>query len=936
MRTKNSTVFMSTSQMDHDVIVLVETWLNADFNDGEFFDTNMYRVFRKDRDFASIGCTLGGGVLIATKKHLTAMLVDMPNCESTLDQLCIRLAGDNVSLYIIVSYIPPNSNYELYNAHVQNIFKLAPSNDCDGCLVFGDFNLSKIVWSYAPNYHSMFPSNVNSPLEINFIDTVCSVPLRQINSFKNGLGRILDLVFISDNVKFSIDECPNPITAPDIHHVPLVVNIEFYKFNCLEYASTYDFDFNACNFELIDQIIFSVDWIDAFKAKSVDECYSVFISIIMEIFKQNIPRRKPKNHKIPWYTKGLKKLKNLRNKFYKVYESTKSIESKLQYEHYSREFNFLNKFLYNQYIISFEHRINDNPKLFFNFIRSKLQRSDYPTQIRLGNEHANSAIEKANLFADFFKSNFQSANFPVNASVVHNVSPITDLGIIQFLECDVLAALSVMDNSFKPDVDGIPSVLLRKCCASLALPLKLMFNNSLMFGTFPNQWKISSITPIFKKGDKSDVCNYRPISKLSNISKIFEHLVYDTIYHSTFNFLSPCQHGFMKKRSTVSNLLTFTNYCFNIFKSGLQVDSIYFDFCKAFDTISHSVLFIKLASMGFHSSLLNWFESYLSNRLCFVSIDNASSYTYVAKSGVPQGSILGPFLFILFINDIGSCFKYANFLLYADDLKVFFKVASMNDALCLQDDINRLISWCSMNHLTINISKCFHLPLGRRTYPLNTSYVLGSQHVKKVCHILDLGIMFDAKLDFRAHIDYLMPRAYKVLAFIKRNSKDFTNPYTRKLLYSSFVRSKLDYGSIIYNPYYDVHANRIERLQKKILKFALNDIAFSDPIPSYQARCRLIHLDILSNRRSKFSILFLYKIICGLIDSSVLLGCINFNTPVRCLRHHEYFNIPTTRSKYAANEPILRAMREYNSITCDIDFSYSLSKFNEILNLYYF
>lgn len=238
--------------------------------------------------------------------------------------------------------------------------------------------------------------------------------------------------------------------------------------------------------------------------------------------------------------------------------------------------------------------------------------------------------------------------------------------------------------------------------------------------------------------------------------------------------------------------------------------------------------------------------------------------------------------------------------------------------------------------MTINISKCFHLPLGRRTYALNTSYFLGSQQVEKVSRILDLGIMFDTKLDFRAHIEYLMPRAYKVLAFIKRNSKEFTNPYTRKLLYSSFVRSKFDYGSIIYNPYYDVHSNRIERLQKKFIKFALSDLAFSDPIPSYEARCRLIHLDTLSNRRSKFSILFLYKIICGLIDSSVLLGCISFNTPVRCLRHHEYFNIPTTRSNYAANEPILRAMREYNSITCDIDFSYSFCKFKEILNLYYF
>lgn len=276
--------------------------------------------------------------------------------------------------------------------------------------------------------------------------------------------------------------------------------------------------------------------------------------------------------------------------------------------------------------------------------------------------------------------------------------------------------------------------------------------------------------------------------------------------------------------------------------------------------------------------------------------------------------------------------------MYADDLKLFAKIASLRDSLSLQEDINRLVLWCECNHLALNISKCFSLAFGRRMTVIDSSYYINGIQLQKVSKILDLGIVFDSKLSFNLHIDYIMPKAYSILAFVKRNCKEFVNPYTRKLLYTTFVRSKLDYGSIVWNPYYAVHSNRIELLQKKFIKFALFSVHYCSPFPSYEARCRLIHLETLSNRRSKSSILFLYKLICGLIDCPALLSCIGFNTPIRYLRHNEFFNIPTHRNNYSVFEPILRSLKEYNviSVKIDIDFSYTFNVFKEILDLYYF
>lgn len=938
IRTKSDSIFMLSSQSTYDVIVIVETWLNSDFNDAEFFDTRMFNVFRKDRDGLKTGCTRGGGVLIAVKKSFKSILMDLPNSDTLIDQLCIRLEGLSGVLICIVSYIPPNSNASLYEAHIQNIAECVPKNDCDGCVVLGDFNLGKIVWSTFPDSNVLYANNVNSPFEMNFIDTMCSLDLDQVNFFYNSLNKILDLAFISKNINYSIQKCDHPFSPQDLHHVPLVLNAEFYLFKKVNCTNNIHYDYNRCNFDVINELIMNTNWYQIFNGKSLESCYSEFVSMISNVCSSNIPRLKPNSYKLPWYTPGLKKLKNLRNKYYNVFKSTGSPVSKRMHDHYSREFTFLNKFLYKQYIVNYESKINNNPKSFFQFIKSKNSNSDFPSVMFYGEKRVKSSQEQVNLFADFFKTNFQPGHQPIDDQLLDNVKSAIDFEVFAISETDIISGLSSLKESTKLDIDGISAHFLKKCSSSICVPLAYIFNYSLKIGKFLEGWKICSITPVYKSGPKGDICNYRPISKLSNISKLFEYVVYSHIFLSVSPILTESQHGFIKNRSTVSNLLVFANHCLTGFEMGYQVDTIYLDFCKAFDKVLHSILLLKLEKIGFHPIFLRWIKSYLLNRRCFVYFDDCKSDLYIATSGIPQGSVLGPLFFILFINDITNCFHYARCLIYADDVKIFLNVKNLLDTLLLQGDINRLFSWCELNKLPLNISKCFFLPFSRRTRLVDSNYDINNHLLSKVDKVLDLGVLFDSKMNFRSHIDYILPKAYSVLAFIKRNSKDFLNPYTRKILYVSFVRSRLEYASLVWNPFYKIHCDRIERLQRKFIKFALLSLNYSEPIPPYISRCRLIHLETLSNRRAKSSVLFLYKLVAGVIDCPLLLSRIGFNVPIRNLRFFEVFNVPLHRSNYSCNEPIVRSLREFNSINMivDLDPSLSINKFIGILDLYFF
>ena len=220
---------------------------------------------------------------------------------------------------------------------------------------------------------------------------------------------------------------------------------------------------------------------------------------------------------------------------------------------------------------------------------------------------------------------------------------------------------------------------------------------------FNKSWKSANVIPVFKSGNRSDIENYRPISILPAVAKVFECLVRDILFNLLKNCIIPQQHGFFPGRSTATNLMEFIDFTISSFEDGLQVDAVFTDFKKAFDRISHEILLSKLHMIGVNSRLLLWIKSYLSERVQMVKLGGVVSDPYGVGSGVPQGSHLGPLLFLLFINDVKNCFHHSQCLLYADDLKIFRTVSVKSDCSLLQNDLQRFYKWCIDNQLELNI-----------------------------------------------------------------------------------------------------------------------------------------------------------------------------------------------------------------------------------------
>ncbi|XP_017494157.1 PREDICTED: uncharacterized protein LOC108382279 [Rhagoletis zephyria] len=368
-----------SAHLDYDVFVLIETWLNADFCENEFFDPNLFNVYRKDRDFIKIGLSRGGGVLIAVQRRFRSSLVHLENVDSLLDQLCVVVQG-HTNIYICASYIPPSSVDSLYKAHVDNITALVCKHSGSNFCVLGDFNLPSIEWSYVDSNYALIPKNINSFSESYLVDCFLSLGFIQINSFLNKFFRILDLVFISDNMHFTLHECLDPLSSSCNHHIPLIIGLEFYSFKSLHVSNQINsFCFKRCNFNIVDNEISLLDWDSLFTGINISSCFDTFKTKMYEIFCENVPRVSKKCYRVPWYTRKLKRLKNLRNKFLRKFKLTSAQAYRGKYLRYSKKFKQLSKILQRNYIRKFESDIKSNPKAFWRYVKSKKSCSNIPS-----------------------------------------------------------------------------------------------------------------------------------------------------------------------------------------------------------------------------------------------------------------------------------------------------------------------------------------------------------------------------------------------------------------------------------------------------------------------------------------------------------------------------------------------------------------------------
>ena len=344
-----------------------------------------------------------------------------------------------------------------------------------------------------------------------------------------------------------------------------------------------------------------------------------------------------------------------------------------------------------------------------------------------------------------------------------------------------------------------------------------MFVHSLNSSLVPQDWRDSNLTPLFKKLDRTSKLNYRPVALTSQVCKLMERLILDALWkHIEQNDLLTChQHGFRKGCSCVTQLLECLNNWTSNFDEGYATDILYLDFQKAFDTVPHKRLLYKLEKMGIKGRVLKWIKSWLTGRRQRVVLPGGVSKWVEVTSGVPQGSILGPLLFLLFINDMPNKMK-AMLKLFADDSKSYKKITCKDDCEILQSDLNELMAWAETWQMDFNESKCVHMRMGNKVEP-RYRYTLKSHVMEKCTSQKDLGVTVRNDFSPSDHIANIIKSAYGKIGTIKRC---FTNLTKKKVqtLYTTIIRAGLEYASTVWNTKEQQHIKSLEKVQRRCLR----------------------------------------------------------------------------------------------------------------------
>ena len=416
-----------------------------------------------------------------------------------------------------------------------------------------------------------------------------------------------------------------------------------------------------------------------------------------------------------------------------------------------------------------------------------------------------------------------------------------------------------MDPSKATGSDLIPAKVLIECANSLSPSLTKIINTSLYSGVVPSIWKKALVCPVHKKGPKKDVRNYRPISLLPICSKVLERCVFNAIFDRLNPKIHRLQHGFRAGMSTTTQLLLVYDKIGGIIDRRGQVDTIFLDFSKAFDSVSHQHLILKLQTFGINGPLLAWFRSYLSNRVQSTIVEGASSDESDVQSGVPQGSILGPILFLLFINDMASEIEAnCDLALYADDAKLYCEVNSDQDCLVLQQQLDKLNAWSKTWLLKFNAAKCNVMSITRKISPTKFVYKLGEVALGRVTNFKDLGVTIQDNLLWDIHIRTQVTKANRMLYYIKRTLGLRARMEAKRLLYLSLVRPHLEYSTVSWAPITDINLKLIESIQRRATIFICNDRDLS-----YNERLTICRFLPLSYRRDLLDAAFCLKSISG-------------------------------------------------------------------------
>ncbi|XP_060873849.1 uncharacterized protein LOC132947567 [Metopolophium dirhodum] len=603
-----------------------------------------------------------------------------------------------ISIRSSAVYLPPMSALPDFEAHTSSIEHLISSTNPTSILLCGDYNLPLIKWS--KSNQGLFASGTISNISTHLVDSFSYYNFYQLNQVPNARGCLLDLVFSSFDTP-TVQLANTPIVSPDSYHPPLFISFPLPTLITAQDSHKYR-DYKLADYKSMLLYLGSFDWENTFSLYSVDDSAVVFNDALLSSINKFVPIKVFSPSKFPkWTSTILKNLIITKKKAHAVYKRSKSLSDYLVFSEYRAKCKRQSKVDYSAHIRHTEEALSSSPSKFWKFT--------------------------------FNSSAFQLPPFTGSSDYLSYELPSD----IMFTVEDVFSALKSLKNTYSNGPDGISTQCLR----------------SLDLGIFPKVWKIFSIAPVLKSGDASDIQNYRPISIIPHIGKLFESIVYSKIKRSLNHLIISEQHGFRSHKSTVTSGVAFSSYLSEVIEHRGQVDVIFTDFNKAFDTVDHNCLIMVLKSLGIGNPLLSWLHSYITGRKQFIKFKNAISELAVIPSGVPQGGHLSPLLFILFVNSITKWITKAKLLLFADDIKIFLKIDNLNQYHILQSELDIFASWAYSIGLCLNINKCHVMSFSRQRSPIYHNYSLNGTSLNRVFLYKDLGIHYSPSLNFEHHIN---------------------------------------------------------------------------------------------------------------------------------------------------------------------------------------
>ena len=782
---------------------------------------------------------------------------------------------------IICLYRPPNASYTSFQNLLDFISDFLHINNSDNrykTLIFEDFNFPGIEWGQRSE--TSCPPN-SFYLLSSFMDTFF---LTQNVTESTRMNNILDLFFTED---------PHFVQTIRTQETPLsdhkILNIFTSFFNDTTFTKTPvsiegDEHLNNTNFNMlnlrslnvseISKDLDRINWnsvvsgpVDSFPSKFTKVVYETIRkhTNLLKINKRSIINRTQHtaNRKIRKYrnrillSRNPVVIENLKRKITTLQESKKNAIFK---ESIRKE---------NQAVL----KIKKDPKFFYKYVK-RFQKLPYSPNILLdpdGNIISNPkaiADTLQNQFCSVFSTPIQIQDIIIPFETLIPDFPLSDN--LDLTKNDFITAINEMKSGSACPRNDIPSVIFKTFKNSLWKPLQLFWTKSFQTGQIPKQYKHQTTIAIHKKGPKILPENHRPIAITPNPIKIFERVLRKKLsnYLEINNFLSDSQHGFRKNRSTSTQLLSHTCNIYNNLINGNEVDCIYLDYSKAFDRVDHNIILQKLQKFSIGSNYITWIRNFLIGRTQVVVIGDELSYPTLVQSGVPQGSVLGPFFFSIYTNDLPSILDNCQILSFADDSKLISKINSVPDTIFLQDNLTTVMKWSKLNNMALNFTKLEliifkpsqtnkslnllkFLPFFNQFFQYelpNNKLIVPSSHVR------DLGVEIDDELDWSTHITNIVKKARRVSGWVL-NTFHTRDAEIMLTLYKSLIRPILEYSSEIWNPFKKKHIIQIENIQRSFT----SKISGLDKM-NYWERISNLKINSLQRRREKNIIIAIWKI----------------------------------------------------------------------------